>query len=58
MSSALAIDSTYTKASVSLARVTGLKEDPSLSPVDLGSLAQSFIADVESWRKGPAHPGS
>ena len=55
---ALAIDSTYTKASVSLARVTGLKEDPSLSPVDLGSLAQSFIADVESWRKGTAHPGS
>jgi Flp pilus assembly protein TadD len=48
---ALAIDSGYAKASVSLARVIVLKEDPSLAPVDLPALAQSFVAEIESWRK-------
>jgi Flp pilus assembly protein TadD len=48
---ALGIDSTYAKASVSLTRVTGLKEDPTLPAVDLGALSRAFVADVESWRK-------
>ena len=48
---ALAIDSGYAKASVSLARVIVLKEDPSLTPVDLPTLAQSFVGEIEEWRK-------
>ncbi len=55
---ALAIDSTYAKASVSLTRVSNLKEEPALPAVDLAALAQSFVAEVESWRKGIVQPGT
>jgi tetratricopeptide (TPR) repeat protein len=55
---ALAIDSNYVKASVSRTRVTGLKEDPSLRVVDLAALAQGFVSEVESWRKGTARQGN
>jgi len=46
----LAIDGTYQKASVNLARVEGLKPDPSMVPVDLGSLARSFVEQAQTWQ--------
>jgi Flp pilus assembly protein TadD len=52
--SAVAVDGTHEKAFTNLARVEGLEEDPSLDPVDLGELAQSFIAEVEGWREAVA----
>lgn len=53
---ALAADSTYTKASVSLARVEGRTEDPSTAPVELASLAQSFEDSVRQWQHARGHP--
>ena len=47
---ALEVDSTYAKASVSLARVEQLKEKPETIPVDLGELAKRFIEEIESWK--------
>ena len=44
---ALAIDSTYPKASVSLARVEAVQQDSSVAPVDLGGLARSFVEQVK-----------
>lgn len=44
---ALAADSTYEKASVSLARVDGRADDPDVEPADLAMLAQNFVADIE-----------
>ncbi len=55
---ALAIDSTYTKASVSLTRVSSLKEQPGLQPADLAALAKSFVSEVEGWRKGTVQQGN
>jgi Tfp pilus assembly protein PilF len=46
---ALAIDSTYTKASLSLARVNGRTDDPSVGPVDLASLGEEFAREVRTW---------
>ena len=42
---ALEIDSDHTRAEASLARVTGLPEDPALAPVDLAELADGFDVD-------------
>ena len=47
---ALEADSTYAKASVSLARVEQLKEKPETVPVDLGELARKFEELVEIWK--------
>lgn len=47
---ALAADETYAKASVSLARVSGLVEDSTTSPVELTALVESFKEDVRSWK--------
>ncbi len=47
---ALAIDSTYQKASVNLARVEVVKQDSSVVPVDLGALARSFVEQVKGWQ--------
>jgi predicted Zn-dependent protease len=47
---AIAVDSSYTKASVALARVTGGGQEPESVSVDLVRLAQKFQADIESWR--------
>ena len=44
---ALTADSTYGKATVSLARVEGLKQDPTIVPVDLAVLAGEFVASVK-----------
>jgi tetratricopeptide (TPR) repeat protein len=46
---ALDLDSSYEKASVSLARVTGLDEQPGVGDVDLAALASQFVADMQGW---------
>jgi tetratricopeptide (TPR) repeat protein len=48
--SALGVDSGYTKASVSLARVTAAGQQPDSGSVDLGELSARFQQDIESWR--------
>ena len=45
---ALAVDSGYTKALLSLARVNGRKEDPALIPVDLAVVAEMFDKEIRS----------
>ena len=47
---ALAVDSSYAKASASLARVTGAGQQPESEPVDLGVFSTRFQADIEAWR--------
>ena len=47
---AIQVDSSYTKASVALARVTGGGQQPEAEPIDLDALAQSFQSDIEGWR--------
>lgn len=47
---AIAVDSTYAKASVGLSRVTGGGQEPESTPVDLVGLSQRFQAEIESWR--------
>jgi tetratricopeptide (TPR) repeat protein len=46
---ALAVDSGYTKASVSLARVTATGQTPDSEPADLSALSGRFQADIQSW---------
>jgi tetratricopeptide (TPR) repeat protein len=47
---ALAVDSSYAKASASLARVTAAGQQPESEPVDLGVFSTRFQADIEAWR--------
>jgi tetratricopeptide (TPR) repeat protein len=47
---AIEVDSTYTKASVALARVTGGQQQPESEPVDLDALALRFESEIDSWR--------
>ena len=47
---AIEVDSSYTKASVALARVTGGGQQPESEPVDLNALAQGFESEIDSWR--------
>ncbi len=47
---ALAADSTYAKASVGLARVTGGGQQPESTSVDLAALSQGFQDQVETWQ--------
>ena len=47
---ALTADSTYTKASVGLGRVSGLTQDSPSGSVDLARLSGEFQAEVERWR--------
>ena len=49
---ALAADTTYVKASRSLARVTGQNDDPSTSPVDLVEVSRAFQRDIAMWKAG------
>lgn len=49
---AIAADSSYTKAQVSLARVEGLEDDPASTPVELSVLADAFEREVQQWREG------
>jgi tetratricopeptide (TPR) repeat protein len=48
---AIAADSTYAKASVGLARVTGGGQQAESAPVDLAALSQTFQAQIESWQQ-------
>jgi predicted Zn-dependent protease len=47
---ALALDSTYEKASVGLDRVAGRADDPALPELDLTEMGRNFQAAVEHWR--------
>jgi predicted Zn-dependent protease len=55
---AIAVDSSYTKASVSLARVIGAGQQPEAEPVDLGVFSTRFQADIEGWRGSAASSDS
>ena len=47
---ALRADGAYDKASVSLARVEGRSDDPSVLFLDLATLGDEFAREVETWR--------
>jgi predicted Zn-dependent protease len=47
---AIGIDSSYQKASISLARITGSSVSEESTSVDLGALAAQFRAEIETWR--------
>jgi tetratricopeptide (TPR) repeat protein len=47
---AIALDSTYRKASVGLGRVTSGGQTPEKTPVDLASLSQRFQDEIAGWR--------
>ena len=47
---AIAVDSTYEKASVGLARVTSEDQKSESTPVDLAALSSQFQASIETWR--------
>jgi tetratricopeptide (TPR) repeat protein len=51
---AIAADSTYQKSSVALARVTSGEQRPESEPVDLDTLAQQFVGQIETWRSSEA----
>jgi tetratricopeptide (TPR) repeat protein len=48
---AIAADSSYAKARVSLERVQGIEDDPSMLPVELSVLADAFEREVQQWRE-------
>lgn len=52
--SAVQVDSTYQKAAVALARVTGLAQESDSVSVDLDQLAQQFEQEIESWKGSTA----
>lgn len=47
---ALSADSSYQKATVSLARVDGRQDDPTATTVTVGMLGDSFAKEVEGWQ--------
>jgi tetratricopeptide (TPR) repeat protein len=47
---AIAVDSTYEKASVGLARVTSGDQKSESTPVDLAALSSQFQVEIETWR--------
>jgi predicted Zn-dependent protease len=47
---AIALDSAYRKASISLARITAGTPEPDSASVDLTALAQQFQSEIEGWR--------
>jgi tetratricopeptide (TPR) repeat protein len=49
---AIGLDSTYKKASVGLARVTGGGQTPEETSIDLSTLSQQFQNDIAGWRAG------
>jgi tetratricopeptide (TPR) repeat protein len=50
---AIGLDSTYQKASVGLARVTGGVQQEEETPVDLPTLSQHFQQEIAGWRESP-----
>jgi len=55
---AIAVDSSYAKASTSLARVTAAGQQPESEPVDLGVFSTRFQAEIEARRGSSAVPDS
>src|SRR2546423_11579945 len=53
---ALGIDSTYQKAAGNLTRVEGVKQDPSIWPVNLADVARSFQQEIAGWRSPKTTP--
>ena len=53
---AVAVDGGYTKAKLSLARVEGRVEDPSMVPVELATLAQTFDREIRGVQMGGPVP--
>jgi predicted Zn-dependent protease len=53
---ALAADAGYTKAKLSLPRVEGRKEDPSVTPVEIATLAESFDREIRGVQMGGPIP--
>ena len=47
---ALTVDSTYGKAAISLTRVEQLTEATTLPPLDLTTIVQRFLEQIEAWR--------
>ena len=47
---AIRVDSSYSKASVALARVTSGEQQAESEPIDLDALAQGFHSEIEGWR--------
>ena len=50
---AVSIDPDYTKASASLTRIDGRKDDPLATPIDVALLAEDFLREVETWKTEP-----
>lgn len=46
---AVALDTSYEKASANFARIDVVLEDPALDPVDLVAAAQRFVEEIKSW---------
>jgi Tfp pilus assembly protein PilF len=53
---AIALDAGYTKAKLSLARVEGRADDPTVAPVELAVLAESFDREVRGVQMGGPIP--
>jgi Flp pilus assembly protein TadD len=51
---AIAIDESHEKAYANLTRIETVVEGPSLEPVDLAALAQSFVEQIETWELAAA----
>jgi tetratricopeptide (TPR) repeat protein len=51
---AVAVDSSYSKASASLARIGERKDDPAVGSADVAALAQQFQAEIATWRDSTA----
>jgi tetratricopeptide (TPR) repeat protein len=55
---ALAADSSYTKSSVSLARVIAAGQPPESESVDLASFSTQFRGEIDTWRNSDAADSS
>ena len=47
---ALTVDSTYTKAQVSLDRIQNAAADTDAEPVDLAAFRDAFVHEIEAWK--------
>jgi hypothetical protein len=55
---ALAVDSSYTKSSVSLARVTAAGQPAESDSVDLADFSTRFQVEIDAWRTSDAADSS
>ena len=47
---AVSIDPGYSKASASLARIEGRRDDPLATSIDVSLLADDFVKEIEAWK--------